>query len=92
MSSKTRLTYSLSLKKEKDKKRRAAVFKDGPHTHGCHNTTYQQAVGSRGIGALRGGAGAYFSYKQCIKQKKNKNQSKMRQKCVHFIASQIVRE
>lgn len=52
------------------------MFKDGPHTHGCHNTTYQQAVGSHGIGALRGGAGAYFSYKQCIKQK-----TKISQKC-----------
>lgn len=47
-------------------------------TCGCHNTTYQQAVG--GIGALRGGAGAYFSYKQCIKHKKKQKQKSVK-KC-----------
>lgn len=47
---------------KKEIKKRSAEFVDGPHT--------QSHISGRWIGAGRAGA-AYFSYKQCIKQKKS---------------------
>lgn len=51
---------------KKEIKKRSAEFVDGPHT--------QSHISGRWIGAGRAGA-AYFSYKQCIKQKKNQSES-----------------